>query len=436
MESLWTESVQDRTIAYPRLEGDTRVQVLIVGGGLAGILCARLLTDAGLECLVVEQGRIGRGATGLTTAKVTLQHGLEYADMIERIGLERTRLYQYAQQDALLQMQAMADAVSCDHEYRSAYVYSTQGRAVLEREAAAYEALDMPYHLLDDAPLPFEHACALGVPEQSQFNPLKFLWGLTPGLAVCEHTKVIGVDGNRAFTDDGATITADHIVLATRYPLVNIPGWYFIKLNQYRSYILALKQAFPIDGMFIGAQSGSFSFRTYKDYLLVGGGGHKTGEAGGQYRKLREFVQAVCPRATEEGAWATQDCMSLDGAPYAGIHRNSAPELLVASGFSKWGMTSAMLAAIVLRDLLVDGQSPYDEVVSPRRKKPLGEVARRGLASAKGMLRPTTKRCSHMGCGLTHNDAEGSWDCSCHGSRFDDNGTVLDNPALKDISVS
>lgn len=435
MESLWTESVQNRAIAYPRLDGDARAQVLVIGGGLTGILCARLLTDAGLECLVVEQGRIGRGATGYTTAKVTLQHGLEYADMIERIGLERTRLYQYAQRDALLQLQALADAVSCDHEYRNAYVYSTQGRAVLEREAVAYEALDMPYHMLDDAPLPFERACALGVAEQSQFNPLKFLWGIAPGLAIREHTKVIGVDGRRAFTEDGATIVADHIVLATRYPLVNIPGWYFIKLNQYRSYILALEHAFPVDGMYIGAESGSFSFRAYKDFLLVGGGGHKTGEPGGQYSELRDLVRTACPRAIEKGAWATQDCMSLDGIPYVGAHRTSTPELLVASGFSKWGMTSAMLAAMVLRDVLVEGQSPYDEVLSPQRKKPLGEVVRRGMASAKGMLRPTTKRCSHMGCGLTHNDGEGSWDCPCHGSRFDGGGTVLDNPAIRDIAI-
>ena len=228
-------------------------------------------------------------------------------------------------------------------------MYATGSTAGIERELAAYEQLGIPHHVLPSAPVPVANRGALGMERQAQFNPLKLLFGLLglmPHVDVYEHAFVTDVSGNTARTDRGS-ITADHIVFATHYPLVNVPGLYFMKEHQERSYAVALEGAPLVDGMFIG-DAGGFSFRTYGEYLLVGGGGHRTGQGPKPtegYAKIRAFAAEAYPGAQERYAWATQDCMSLDHVPYIGVHRRSRPSQYVATGFSKLCMTGALFAA-------------------------------------------------------------------------------------------
>lgn len=417
------------------LEGDVRADVLVIGGGMAGVLSAYLLTQAGCRCVLAEKDRAGGSVTANTTAKVTAQHGLVYDKLVKQEGPDRARQYFEANQAAVEGLRQLAASVPCDFEERTAYVYAEQSAAALERERNAYERLGIPHHELASAPVPLPNKGALGMERQAQFNPLKLLYGLLPSIDVYEHAFVTGVEGNTARTDRGS-ITADYIVYATHYPLVNVPGLYFMKEHQMRSYVIALEGAPLTDGMLI-SDGGGFSFRTYEDFLLVGGGGHRTGKGPGSeegYRAIRTFADAAYPGCVECCAWATQDCMSLDGMPYIGVHRRENPRWYVATGFSKWGMTGSYVAAKAIADLIATGESPVEDLFFPQRSM-LNVALFSNLGTSTANLVKPGKRCSHMGCSLERNDVEDSWDCPCHGSRFDADGNVLDGPATKPISV-
>ena len=225
---------------------------------------------------------------------------------------------------------------------------------------------------------------------QGQFHPLRLLLALAEQLNIYEHTFVQHVEDGIAYTEAGR-IHADHIVLATHYPMINIPGLYFMKLYQHRSY---------------------------QNLLLVGGGSHKTGKQGGGFASLRSLAKQAWPNASERYIWATQDCMSLDNIPYIGRHRAGTGQLYVATGMSKWGMTGSMVASRLLCDLILSGKSTLE-----------------ALYAAAGLLSIGGPRCTHMGCKLHKNGEEGTWDCPCHGSRFDEEGHVIDGPAKKQAHV-
>ena len=434
MSSIW-EAYAERTDEPKTLEGDLTCDALVIGGGLAGVLSAFLLTQAGFDCVLLEGGRVGAGATGNTTAKVTAQHGLIYDRLIRERGEDEARRYFAANQAAVEGFRCLAQAVPCDFEERTAYVYALGSTEPLERERLAYERLGIPHHGLDRAPLPLENRGALGMERQAQFNPLKLLYGLLPFIDVYEDALVTDVKGATARTARGS-VTARHLVFATHYPVVNVRGLYFMKLHQERSYSVALEGAPQPDGMFIGADGG-FSFRTYRDCLLVGGGGHRTGEGPGPdqgYRRIRSFTEPAYPGAPERFAWAAQDCMSLDHVPYIGVHRRENPNWYVATGFSKWGMTGSLVAAELIADLVVEGGSGNAELFSPERSMLHASLFSNMGTSAVNLVKPG-KRCSHLGCSLEHNDVADSWDCPCHGSRFSAEGAVLDGPAVKGIDV-
>lgn len=402
---------------------------------MAGMLCAHMLTQAGARCVVAEAQRVGSGVTRNTSAKVTAQHGLVYDHIAKFDGIEKARLYYEANQAAVEGLRQLAAEVPCDFEEKVAYVYAQDSTENLERELDVYEKLGIPHHVLTHAPLPLANRGALGMERQAQFNPLKLLYGLMPSLDVYENAFVERVSGNTAHTAHGS-ITADFIVFATHYPLVNIPGLYFMKLHQVRSYVLALQEAPLVEGMFIG-EAGGYSFRTYGDFLLVGGGSHRTGEGPGPedgYAKLRAFADVAYPDRVERLAWATQDCMSLDSMPYIGAHRRSHPSHYVATGFNKWGMTGSFVAARAITDLITTGKSSVGELFSPQRSMMTEELFSNLGTSAANLVK-MGKRCSHMGCCLAHNDVEGTWDCPCHGSRFSADGAVVDGPAKKPIAA-
>ncbi len=430
MDSVWTQTAQ--LPQFGPLPGDLHTDVLIIGGGMAGILCAYQLSRAGVGCALVEADRLCSGTTKNTTAKITFQHGLIYDKLIREFGTERARLYLACNQAALEQYRALCRDIPCDFEEKDAYVYSRKDRKKLDRELAALERLGFAAQFAAELPLPFPVAGAVRFPRQAQFHPLKFAAAMVEGLQIFEHTKVLELAPGRAVTNRGV-IRAEAIVAATHFPLLNKHGGYFLKLYQHRSYVLALRHAPDVGGMYLDEEEKGLSFRNVGDLLLLGGGSHRTGKQGGGWKELDEFARSRFPGAQTAARWAAQDCMTLDGVPYVGPYAKNTSGLYVAAGFNKWGMTSAMAAAVTLTDQILGRDSPWTELFSPFRTVLRPQLAVNGLESALGLLTPSAPRCPHMGCALKYNAAEHSWDCPCHGSRFGEDGGLIDNPATDDI---
>ena len=408
------------------------VGVVVVGGGLSGLLCGRKLALSGTDCVVIEQGRIMQGVSGRTTAKLTAQHGLVYGKLLKTFGPERARMYWLANQDAVEELAALAEQADCDFSRENNYLYAMEDTAKIEEEMAAYETLRIPARWEDSLPLPFAVGGAVCFPDQGQFHPLKLAAHIAKDLRIYENTKVLAFAGNRVLTS-GGTITAKKIIVATHFPLLNKHGAYFLKLYQQRSYVLALENGPKLDGMYLDIAENGLSLRSAGPWLLLGGGGHRTGKQGLGWKLPEQAAERYYPQGRIAARWATQDCMTLDGMPYIGQYSRATPDLFVATGFQKWGMSTAMLAADILCDLVREKENPYAPLFSPSRSILHKQLLRNGVETTVNLLRPTGPRCPHLGCALHWNGQEHSWDCSCHGSRFDEKGKVLNNPATDDM---
>ncbi len=429
MDSVWIKTAQ--LPSFEPLRENIKTDVLIIGGGLAGILCAYRLAQAGVDYALVEADTICSGITKNTTAKITSQHGLIYDTLIRKLGMEKAQRYLEANQNALQQYRDLCQGIDCDFEEQDAYVYALDSQQKIDQELEALHKLDFNAAFADELPLPFPVAGAVRFPHQAQFHPLKFVAEIAKDLRIHEHTKVIHLMPGKATTDRG-TITADRIIIATHFPLLNKHGGYFIKLYQHRSYVLALKNVPSFDGMYVDENEKGLSFRYHQDMLLLGGGSHRSGKHGGNWRELEQFAKQHYPKAEMIARWATQDCMSLDHVPYIGQYAKNTPDLFVAAGFNKWGMTSAMVAADILTDLVQGKENPYADVFTPSRSVLHPQLFVNAAETTINLLTPTAPRCPHMGCALKYNKAEHSWDCPCHGSRFAEDGTLIDNPATDD----
>ena len=417
---------------FEPLNGDVDTNVLIVGGGLAGILCAYMLHQAGVDYVLVEADRICHGVTRNTTAKITVQHGLIYDKLSRQFGVERARLYWQANREALETYRALCADMDCDFQEQDSYVYSLDRPEKLTRELAALKRIGCPSDIVRELPLPFATAGAVCIEKQAQFHPLKFAAHIAQGLNIFENTSVRAWEDATAQTKSGH-IRARKVILATHFPQINIRGLYFLKLYQHRSYVLALENAPGIEGMYVDECETGLSFREYNGLLLLGGGSHRTGKKGGGWAELAAFARKYYPGSGEVCRWATQDCMTLDAVPYVGVHSAGKGNFYVATGFNKWGMTSAMMAATILCDLVQGKQNRYAQLFSPSRSMLRPQLAVNALESTVNLLTPTVPRCPHMGCALKWNRQERTWDCPCHGSRFTREGKLLDIPATKNL---
>ena len=317
-------------------------------------------------------------------------------------------------------------------ETKSAFVYTTGDSEKLEKELRALERIGAKARYWDSLPLPFDVTGAIEFEDQAQFHPLLLAAGIAPGLKIYEHTPARGFEGNTVYTDK-VRIEAKKILIATHFPIINKHGGYFLKMFQDRSCVLALENAPDPAGMFIDAEGCGPSIRSSGELLLFGGGAHRTGKKGGGYAQLEALAQSCYPRAGIKMRWAAQDCMSLDGIPYIGRYGKNTPGLYVATGFNKWGMSSSMVSAMILGDLLLERENPYAKVFSPQRSSMHPQLFLNALHATVNLLTPTRPRCPHMGCALKWNEEEQSWDCPCHGSRFTAEGELLDGPATGNL---
>ncbi len=444
MESIWMAESEIRK--REALSGDLQSEAAVIGAGMAGILTAYYLKQAGLNTVVLEADRIGSGQTKNTTAKITSQHGLIYDRLIRVFGREMAYHYARANEGAIGEYERLIreKKIDCDFVRYSAYLYSQAQELPLQKEAQAARTLGIPAAFETESELPFPVSGIVRFDGQARFHPLKFLRALAEEVTVYEETKVLKVDGQQIETDRGI-VTAEHVIFASHFPFLNVPGYYFARMYQERSYVLALEGVPVPEGMYLGVDPKGISLCPCGNHLLMGGGSHRTGknQKGGEYERLRKKAGEYYPGYHESAHWSAQDCMTLDGVPYIGQFSRRKPRWYVATGFGKWGMTGAMAGAHILTSLITGKDCPQGDIFSPQRQftmQAAQELLSHGAYTAKGLAKHLLPgktqdfipNCPHMGCRLEWNPEEETFDCPCHGSRFDKDGRLIDGPAQTD----
>lgn len=429
MSYLWMNDID--VPKFSELEGSKDTDVLIIGGGMAGVLCAWKLHEAGLDYMLVEAGKIGLGITKGTTAVISAQHSTLYQELIKSFGREKAKQYLSANLDAVEQMRKLSESIQCDYEQVPSVLYSGYDKSLMEKEARAVNSLGFGAEFVKETQLPHPVAGAVVFPDMGQFHPLKFLYGAAKGLNIYENTFVKRLVGCTAITDRG-NIHAKRVIITTHYPFINSHGLYFMKMYQKRSFVIAVENAVKLDCTLEDYAGSGIYMRSYGDLLLVGGGDRRTGKKSGGFETPREFIRRYYPQAREKYVWANQDCISLDGVPYIGKYGKKLPNVYVATGFNEWGMSSSMVSAQILGDMVQGIKNPYEEVFTPDRSMLNTQLLSNIGETVINFAVPTLRRCPHLGCALKWNSAEHSWDCPCHGSRFDEGGTLIDNPAMRD----
>ena len=430
MLSLW--SATSDIPSFDTLKGDAKTDVLIIGGGLAGILCAYELKNRGIGCLLVEADKICSGITKNTTAKITSQHGFIYDKITKKFGVENAQKYLQANENAVKKYAKLCKDIECDFEEKDNIVYCVDNYKKVEKELIALQNIGYKTQIEYKLPVPIGIAGAIRFKNQAQFNPLKFVSHIVKDLNIYENTKVIEIRDNVAITNRG-NIKAEIFIVATHFPFMNKHGAYFVKMYQHRSYVIAIDRNNNLGGMYVDEAKTGMSFRNAGDLLLIGGGDHRTGKQGGSYNELRRFAKTYYPENHEKYHWATQDCMTLDSIAYIGEYSKNTPNVYVATGFNKWGMTTSMVASEILCDIISGKKNDYADLFSPQRSMLTPQLPLNIGESVLGLIAPSTKRCPHFGCALKWNSAERTWDCPCHGSRFTEKGQLIDNPSTDDL---
>ena len=491
--SLWLD--QPAPAGRPPLAGDETADVVVIGAGITGLTTALLLARGGRDVLVIEADRIGSGASGHTTAKVTSQHGLTYARLAATYGADAARTYGAANEAAKERIAALVgEGIDCDFRRRDAYVYAaTEAQAEkVELEAEAAEAAGLPAAHVSQAPLPFDTHGAVVFHDQAEFHVQRYLLGLADmleaaGGRIAEGTPASGVkEGDRCIVETAhGNVEAAHVVIATLIPFLDRAA-FFARAYPVRSYCVAarLEQAALMpDSMLITAGEPSRSVRTQpfegEELLIIGGEGHDVGSEEAEperYELLADFAREHWSVREITHRWSTQDYMPADNVPYIGRLHPLSKRLWTATGLKKWGMTGGTVAAELITDAIAGRENPHSSLFSSTRLSARGEgpkfvaentkvaghffgdrLKERGdrpidelepgegaIVSAagekvagyrddEGNLHAVSSRCTHLYCQVKWNGAERSWDCPCHGSRFGVDGEVLNGPAVKPL---
>lgn len=492
--NYWLDSTKLHT--FPKLTEKKHVDVCIVGAGLTGITTAYLLSKQGLKICVIEAGRIVNGTTGHTTAKITMQHGLIYHELIKHVGKENAALYYEANKNAKKLMEEIISDLQIDCRYTDddAYIYTNSSDYLdnIKNEWKAYEQLDIEAELLSKLPINIGVKQAIKMKNQAHFHPLFYLQKLLEaclenGVEFYENTRALDIEFVRqpsVITNTDARIFADYVIQASHYPFYDGLGFYPTRMYASRSYIIAVKPEKPINkGMYINAEKPDRSIRTCEinedNYLLIAGEGHKTGQGDKMmehYKALQQFAEENFNVTTIDYRWSAQDYITLDKIPYVGQLTEGHKNIFVATGFRKWGMTNSTNAAQLITDLILKKENKYERLFSPSRDITLDPSVRKLISYntdvAKHLVKGKLERpndeletleqndacittikgervgifkddnnelhgidttCTHLGCEVTWNDAEHTWDCPCHGSRFAIDGNVIEGPAVKPL---
>ncbi|GER70915.1 (2Fe-2S)-binding protein [Weizmannia acidilactici] len=488
-EPIWRKTVS--LPRFPSLQEDIEADVAVAGAGMAGIVTAYLLAKEGIKTVLFDAGEIANGTSGHTTAKITAQHGLVYDELIQHIGIESAGLYYKANEAAasLIKNIIRENDISCSFSHQAAFLYTNSDDYFekLEKEMRAYDTLGIHGEWLDRLPDGIPAKKAVKMERQAQFHPLSYLKALVEFLMekqvpIFENTTAKDIEyGNpiKIKTEKGHTISCNYVCICTHYPFYDAKGLYFTRMYPERSYLIAVKPEKPFPGgMYINTEQPTRSFREVEaegeKLLLVGGENHKTGQGGPMirhYEVLQEFAEKTFGIETFYCRWSAQDLTTLDKIPYIGPVTKMEPNVFIETGFRKWGMTGTHVAALIMRDLILQKENPYVEMFAPQRfeadpmvknfvsanvdvaehlvkgkfdlpDKPLeqlepdeGAVVRINGKRAgaykdnEGNIYLLDTTCTHMGCEVKWNSGERTWDCPCHGSRFSFTGEVVEGPA-------
>jgi len=492
--SLWLDTTPQTS--YPAAPPEMTVDVAVIGGGIAGLTAGLLLAQAGQRVALLERGRIVSHVTGFTTAKLTSNHGLIYHHLVRHFGQERARIYAEANEAAIRQVAAYVEQhhIDCDLQRIPAYTYgvTVKDAETLRDEAAAAASCGLPASYTVDVPLPFPTAGAVRFEDQYVFHPRKYLLAVAEefvqaGGRICENTRVTKIDEQDKVclvTTDLGEIRARDVIIATNYPIYD-PKFFFTRLLVRSSYALGVKLAQPFPaGMFYSTEESEHSLRphragTVREIVIAGGGTHQPGHGGdtvARYRELEDWVRGILPVQSIEYHWSTNDAETYDKVPLIGKLTSSTKHLYVATGFKGWGMSHGTLAGMLLRDEILGRDNPWAALFNPNRIESFtspelvasnvhiistlikGKIAGYDDSVADlsnndarvveldgkkiavyrddtGALHAVSAVCTHMGCIVSWNNAEKTWDCPCHGSRFDADGQVVHPPAIGNLAA-
>ncbi|HEX2195523.1 MAG TPA: FAD-dependent oxidoreductase [Actinomycetota bacterium] len=490
--SFWVESTPDP--AFDPLTADLRVECAVIGAGITGLTTAFLLQRAGMKVAVIEMGGVARGVSGYTTAKVTSLQGTVYSQIENKHGRDAAARYAAANEAALGMVASLVRdlAIDCDYETRSNYTYceDPSDLAKIEQEVETASRAGLPVELVHETDLPFEVAGAVRLDGQAQFHPRKYLLRLVDelqrgGCLFFDGTRATGVDEGDPCTVEttGGTIRADYVVVATHYTFLD-RSMLFPRVHPARSY--AMVGPVPAGnlpaGMYLSTEP-SWSVRTVRagdeTLVLTGGSGHNVGQhydTEERYARLEQWSREKLGMTEVRYRWSTQDGSSVDVLPYIGRLTPLSKRVFTATAFRKWGMTNGTLAGMIIGDLITGADNEWASLFDPHRatlkasaskfakenvkvaghwfgdriKHPQsgvpgelapGEAAVTGAGAGQvavyrdedGELHKVSAVCTHLGCIVTWNNAEKTWDCPCHGSRYDFEGKVIQGPAVKDL---
>ena len=482
-ESYWISSTEWKK--YEALEDDIKTDYLIIGGGIAGLTCFYLLTKHGLEVTLINADRVGYGCTGRSTGKITSQHGLVYNNIESKFGLERARQYYDINQKALELVENIIEQyhIDCGFSRVPACMYTQdEGYAKkIEKEYETYRKLELDCSLVKELSLPIDIINALVLNKQAQFHPKKYTDALAGQCVrqkgiIYEETRVTDFKPGKPSvvkTGKGPVITAEHVVITTQFPCYDGMGFYFAKLKPVRTYAVMapMDKDFP-KAHFINAESPTRSLRYVEEEksLLIVGESHKVGHnTEDHYAALKKFGKELYGLHNYQYQWSAQDYVPPHQIPFVGWLNKDFHNIYVATGFHKWGNSNGTAAGIVISNMIINGNSPYEalydhstltdvvsasfatvnadvvvQLIGGKLKKGDKEIPdESGVGRVVNMngkrcgyyrdddgnvyILDTT--CTHVGCELKWNDLEKSWDCPCHGSRFDYKGNVLNGPA-------
>ena len=490
--SLWLATATG--VDYPALAPNERVRadVAVVGAGIAGLTTALLLKRSGVRVALVEAGRVCAGVTAYTTGKVSSLHGLTYRKLRASFGEETARAYGEANEAAIGLVAGLVDelGIECGWRRGPAFTYTTDRQTLgkIEEEVEAAQAAGLPASFTTDTELPFEVLGAVRFEDQAQFHARHYGLALASavdgdGCRVFERSRVVAIDASAGVcrVENGGTVVADQIVLATHIPFLD-RGGFFAKVSPQRTYLLAVEVEEPApEGMYLGEGSQTRTLRSAENgrYLVLGGAGHKAGQEPDTpscYDEIERWARENYTVKNVAYRWSAHDYVPVDGLPYVGRLPFGAGRVWVATGFNKWGLTNGTAAAQIIADGIAGRDNPWAKTfdanrldLAPSAKKFVEEnldVAKRfvgdrvkhlvgkapeWLAPGEGavveadgervgayrdedwQLHAVSLVCTHLGCHVTWNPAERSWDCPCHGSRFDVDGAVLHGPAVRPL---
>ena len=427
-KTIWDREIKE----FPRAKGTLNTSILVIGGGISGILTAFFLHKAGYKVIVVEGDRLGSERTRRTTAVITALQDVMYFDIAKTHGIDSAKLFYESNLFALNEYEKLSEKYEFAFENTSSYKYFKKDDGLIEKEQETLSRIGAKYEVLDEIDLPIKFYKALKFPHQGQMNPMKLIEELSKDLEIYEHSKIDKIGKNIAKGVDFSVIF-EHVVICTGYPFFKIRGLFPLKMYQNKSHIIIKKNSEGFVGNGIGSNTQDIYFRNYLDYLILGAMDSKTGDIVNGFDPINQFILSNYNVKDVKMRWINQDSITFDSIPYIGRYSFLSKNRYVMTGYNLWGMTAAMTGAHLIKDLIMGKENKYKKLFSPTRKVDIIFTLNQVKTAVVELLKFKRYRCTHLGCSLHYNSLDCSYECKCHGSKYDKDGKIIFTPTKKNI---